>query len=125
MLWDVDTPSVLPSPPVTEGSGGEEEEEESLVSQPDEGDGTAKQAPESAGDGTCSSRHFSSTLDTPHKLTFKEWLKMSPVYPNEQVALNDVGYALVKTPSYKNCCLLYAYSICRKASTAVDGKNQE
>lgn len=51
-----------------------------------------------------------------HQLTFKEWLKMSPVYKDVKTALNDIDYVKLSTPSYKNCCLLYSYLMCSNPS---------
>lgn len=123
MLWHVDSPSVLPSPPLTEASSREEEEDQTEAVNEAESDAPPAESAGSAGDGAASSRP-PSAMDALHSVTFKEWLKMSPVYLNYQEALNEIGYKLVHTPSYKNCCLLFAFQICSNYSRPIDEEAQ-
>lgn len=101
--------SVLPTPPSSPrpddgggGAGRTSEEEQGEKGDPEEQD---KQAA-AANDQPALSR-----------LGYTEWLRMMPVYPNLNAALDDIGYEKWRTSPYQNCCLLFAFLLCTKQIT--------
>lgn len=124
LVWYIDSPSVLPSPPRTVVSEEEEEVSKERVldivptSDVDRQDRELQEP--IARESATSQLATLANASTLHSLSLKEWRRLSPVYNNFEEALDDLGYTLLPTPSYKNCCLLFSFLLCSNGKSTIE-----